>query len=274
MGWNESPPYFCAATETVADLANASIRAGTTFPPHRLESAAETGRGQDLWSTRPTHLSPQPRDFAQEPLRYVDVCLDDLIGVAQGSPDDLAQLRRVILHNLDRVFRPLEPSDDPNRREPTSLKKLLQGDGLLTTRKTVLGWTLDCARCTLELTDRRRDRSPGGTSFGIPAYEGANVRQEVGRSPRRTTVHVPSSARESGASRPVTSRSSQGSDPRSPHKGCSRFPGRLPLVNSPSRQSPHSAIRARTGRTGCHRQHRRVPAGPRWGLLRPYRRLY
>jgi len=179
MGWNESPPYFCAATETVADLANASIRAGTTFPPHRLESAAETGRDQDLWSTRPAHLSPQPRDFAQGPLRYVDVHLDDLIGVAQGPPDDLAQLRRVILHNLDRVFRPLEPSDDPNRREPTSLKRLLQGDGLLTTRKTVLGWTLDCARCTLELTDRRRDRSPGGTSFGIPAYEGANVRQEV-----------------------------------------------------------------------------------------------
>jgi hypothetical protein len=39
MGWVESPPYFCAATETVADLANSRLNL-RQVPRHRLEDAA------------------------------------------------------------------------------------------------------------------------------------------------------------------------------------------------------------------------------------------
>ena len=48
MGWVESPPAFCAGTETVADLANA--RSDRPLPKHQLEDAA---------LTRP-HASPPP----------------------------------------------------------------------------------------------------------------------------------------------------------------------------------------------------------------------
>jgi hypothetical protein len=41
MGWVESPPYFCAATETVADLANSRLNL-RQVPRHRLEDAALT----------------------------------------------------------------------------------------------------------------------------------------------------------------------------------------------------------------------------------------
>jgi hypothetical protein len=41
MGWVESPPWFCAATETIADLAN-HWPAHLTPPPHPLEAAAQT----------------------------------------------------------------------------------------------------------------------------------------------------------------------------------------------------------------------------------------
>ena len=40
MGWKNSPPVFCAATETVADVANNLITSATSLPPHRLEHHA------------------------------------------------------------------------------------------------------------------------------------------------------------------------------------------------------------------------------------------
>jgi hypothetical protein len=42
MGWVESPPLFCAATKTIADLANASIQQGHQTQPHRLRNLANT----------------------------------------------------------------------------------------------------------------------------------------------------------------------------------------------------------------------------------------
>ena len=42
MGWTESPPAFCVATETVTDLANWSLQRHEVFPKHRLEDIANT----------------------------------------------------------------------------------------------------------------------------------------------------------------------------------------------------------------------------------------
>jgi len=50
MGWVESPPYFCAATETAADLANQRLERPTA-PPHRLETYAD-GLGPSSNATR------------------------------------------------------------------------------------------------------------------------------------------------------------------------------------------------------------------------------
>ena len=55
MGWKNSPPYFCAFTESIADIANASIQCQTDWPPHSLE-----GPSQD-------HLVPQ-QDFQAQVL--------------------------------------------------------------------------------------------------------------------------------------------------------------------------------------------------------------
>jgi hypothetical protein len=37
MGWNESPAYFCAATETTWDVAQAWIDWGKELPEHKME---------------------------------------------------------------------------------------------------------------------------------------------------------------------------------------------------------------------------------------------
>jgi hypothetical protein len=36
MGWTESPPYFCAATETITDISNRRLLNHWKAPPHRL----------------------------------------------------------------------------------------------------------------------------------------------------------------------------------------------------------------------------------------------
>ena len=62
-----------------------------------------------------------------------------------------------ILHQIDRVFRPnLEAYT--NSKEPIHLKKLGQGDGAWSTRKTVLKWDLDTIAHLLRLLPTRRDK--------------------------------------------------------------------------------------------------------------------
>ena len=38
VGWTESPPFFCSATETARDIAEKLINEGTDIQPHPLES--------------------------------------------------------------------------------------------------------------------------------------------------------------------------------------------------------------------------------------------
>jgi hypothetical protein len=59
MGWTESPKIFTAATETIADLANHSLAAGTPFGPHPLEVLSDAPHPQH--QSRCPLLRPQSR---------------------------------------------------------------------------------------------------------------------------------------------------------------------------------------------------------------------
>ena len=175
MGWTQSPPAFCAVTETIADHANALLHKQRQFcRPHRLDLLADT--------SAPTTVSPShapmtllPRDpniqhFAR-PLRAVDVFVDDFIGVAQGSPRSLLNTRRTVMHAIDTVFRPLQPGvDPPHRTEPISTSKLAKGDGAWSTTKQLLGWTINSADMTLTLPPRRLQRLADILS-SIPSHQ-------------------------------------------------------------------------------------------------------
>jgi hypothetical protein len=179
MGWTESPPTFCAATETIVDLANQymehwdppqhPLEAAASTPPERLDdrpmftvpAPIPSPPGPDC--SRPTALPPLPRRRRRRqrrrPLAYADVFVDDEIQLAQGSPARLNRLRRVLLHVNDLVFRPNDELDAPDtRKEPVSVKKLRNGDASWATCKVVLGWMIDTIRGTIELPPHRRSR--------------------------------------------------------------------------------------------------------------------
>jgi hypothetical protein len=182
MGWKNSPPIFSAATETAADLANTTLQHGTSQPNHNLDAHAakmdehilssQHNAPQLLHSDIPspslnnnTHQQQVPVPIArdpclpqqQHPTSYIDVYVDDFIGICQGNAQK-SQVRRALLHAVDQVFRPTDYYDNHYRREPVSLKKLRQGDCSWHTNKLILGWIIDTLSMTISLPAHRQER--------------------------------------------------------------------------------------------------------------------
>jgi hypothetical protein len=101
---------------------------------------------------------PQPdhsKLARRKPVQYVDIYVDDYIGLVQGGPPRQNRVRRILFESIDLIFRPLSPDDPDTRQEPISVKKLLKGDGAWRTRKTILGWVVDSVCHTIELPPGR-----------------------------------------------------------------------------------------------------------------------
>lgn len=174
MGWTESPPWFCAATETIADLGNTYCGTSWDPPVHPLEALAATTppiEGHTI-NEPPVPVVPVPqtqvrlpprprcrRPAPRQPCLHVDVFVDDEIVAVQGGPARLRRVRRQLMHINDMVFRPNDRHDNAHRQEPMSEKKFRKGDAAYATRKLVLGWILDTLRKTIELPNHRKLRA-------------------------------------------------------------------------------------------------------------------
>jgi len=160
MGWVDSPPAFCAATETVADLAN-NLPYKTVLPSHPLEDLASTPPSEEAPVDLPPdtpHREPPSLVPLQKPVRHNEVYVDDFVEAVQGTKHQRNQHTRRLLHSIDTVFRPVDSKDPPSRAHVPSTKKLKKGDACLMTRKVVLGWVIDTIRSTLELPPHRQKR--------------------------------------------------------------------------------------------------------------------
>jgi hypothetical protein len=95
MGWTESPPCFCAATETVTDVANQRALNNWKPPPHRLDETADSAPDDEQplessTSGRAATATDLPdtipnRDFKKRLLSRFDVFIDDFIVMGQGA---------------------------------------------------------------------------------------------------------------------------------------------------------------------------------------------
>ena len=180
MGWKESPPVFCAATETVADLANNAMLHDwtSTFVPHRLDTIAEEPipkalpSATPLASTMPCLPLPPHRQehYATRLLKHWGIYVDDFLGATQGNPTTQKRVKRTLFNSLDKIFRPLSPADHPMRQEPTSLTKFKKGNGTWSTKKQMLGWEIDTVAQTLALPPHQAERITG-TLDSIPATQ-------------------------------------------------------------------------------------------------------
>jgi hypothetical protein len=153
MGWKESPPYFCAFTETITDAANKDLATENhQYPEHPLLTPS-----QKTISHKPLHFHPTavlPLGTTDTPaLAYTDVYMDDFCLLAQ-SPTQYRTLNTV-LHNIDAVFA--DPPQSP-RRQVISQSKIDKGDATWSSVKRLLGWDINSETMTLKIPKHRHEK--------------------------------------------------------------------------------------------------------------------
>ena len=151
MGWGESPPFFCAATETARDIAQHNFDTNKVMPSQPMEEIM-----MDIdWTTIPTPASlPESEKDKRKFLSVLEVYIDDFIGLIQSTDaDHLLRLSRTILSAITNVFPPPEITNS-TMGPPVSVKKLI-AEGTWDTRKEILGWLFDGIARTIELPENK-----------------------------------------------------------------------------------------------------------------------
>jgi hypothetical protein len=101
MGYIKSAPYFCASTETIADLMNHSWALADLAPAHPLEQF-----------TRPPEPAPPDPTLlfkpTRAPLAYIDVFIDDF---SHPTPRHARPTAPGIFHSINLLFRPKDAQD-------------------------------------------------------------------------------------------------------------------------------------------------------------------
>ena len=109
MGWMESLPQFCAVTETVADLANTALREKTQRlrTPHRLDQVLEsTVPGLDIPISGHLDINHNRVVKSKGALAYIDIFVDNFLGITQGNKARREEVKRALLHSLDDLLLP------------------------------------------------------------------------------------------------------------------------------------------------------------------------
>jgi hypothetical protein len=147
MGWSESPPFFCAATETARDLAQISLDKNQQLPKHHMEDIVMNID----WSQIPAHTAePQLTKF----LTLLEVYVDDFIAITQSTDEDhLRNVTRHLLDAIDSIFP--GPATTKSNLGPAISKKKLLAEGVWETRKEILGWLIDGIHRTIALPQKK-----------------------------------------------------------------------------------------------------------------------
>jgi len=118
MGWVESPPYFCAATETARDIASDYCNTPVGSLPHH--KFAKHVKGAKEFDELPTTSKNGKLFYALE------VYVDDFMSVViPTSQKQLEHVATAIMTGIHDVF----PADIVDSNDPISEKKLLKGEG-------------------------------------------------------------------------------------------------------------------------------------------------
>jgi len=140
MGWVESPPYFCAVTETARDLTEFHLQHNTALPADPIEKQMDV-----------QHVPFRAR--ADTPSRCLQVYVDDFCLAATQSKDGkhIPTISRAGIHSIHAVFPPPDVTGHANGKPPLSKKKLDNGDGQWRVTKEKLGFDWNGRRRTVRL---------------------------------------------------------------------------------------------------------------------------
>ena len=131
MGWAESPPFFCAATETARDVCEQLALTTNNLPTHPLQTQLMPSRNTlaSLQQQNPRHKSSTPVDSTQD-CTQLEVYVDDFVAMTNNVQEEhLLHWSKAILHGIHSIFPPPTVSLHTGG-DPISEKKLAQKEGL------------------------------------------------------------------------------------------------------------------------------------------------
>jgi hypothetical protein len=148
MGWVESPPYFCTASETARDVATWYVNSPVgQLPPHPFLN----------YSTHNGDVQQLPPVVGDNSFHYfVEVYVDDFIPmVIATSQEQVQHVANAVMTGIHDVFPPAQEAEE----DSISLKKLRKGDGAFALQKDVLGFVFsgDKGKKTMQLEEPKRE---------------------------------------------------------------------------------------------------------------------
>ena len=178
MGWTESPPYFCAASETARDVIELILPRAASLSHHPLEdlmmpedaSADDTDYSSDDMSISDSSEDGEPIDdigsdpppihppSTGESCTLIEVFMDDFIAATNDvDPVHLRHTARAMLHAIHSVFPPPAVTGHPGD-DPVSIKKILKGEGKWEHIKEILGWMINGVDYTIHLPPEKMEK--------------------------------------------------------------------------------------------------------------------
>ena len=192
MGWCESPPFFCAGSETARDVIEELLPKAASLPPHPLEnkmldhladpeSASDDDSDMSISSSSSSSSSDEETDFVnpwtvfckQEYNEFnkkldsttflevvdstiMEVFVDDFMaGTNNLELANLRNISRAMLHGIHTVFPPPEVTGHQGG-DPISVKKIENGDGHWLFKKEILGWQMNGKKFTIQLPQDKK----------------------------------------------------------------------------------------------------------------------
>jgi hypothetical protein len=147
-GWVESPPYFCAATETSRDMAMDYTKTPiNSLPPHKFVKYT-TGDPE-------YEALPESQKGNNGYVYMLEVYVDNFMSLI--IPVSREQIRHVatgVMTGIHDVFLP----DNTDNNNPILEKKLKQGEGIYSTRKTLLGFHFNGEEKTMWLKEAKQEK--------------------------------------------------------------------------------------------------------------------
>ena len=131
MGWTESPPYFCASTETARDAIEWLVNSPTPLPQHPLEQHI-------------CNKAPSSPTAIHTMASIIEVYMDDFILATNNLTEDhLQHLARAVLHSIHSIFPPPLISKHTGE-DPITIKnyKVVRAS-LRSKRKFLVGYSME-----------------------------------------------------------------------------------------------------------------------------------
>jgi hypothetical protein len=147
MGWTDSLPFFCGASETAEDIGKDLINGPIgSLQAHVLEPFMFPSEMMEELAANPQDGIDLNTEHVEKFCWLLETFVDDFINVAQTTDEtELWHHMGAVLEAIHSIFPPPLVTGH-NRDEPISIKKLLEGDGAWSARKEILGWIFDGVR--------------------------------------------------------------------------------------------------------------------------------